>query len=152
MLSDIGIYSYASTALCMLLLAVFLVFQPVRNRQKLPLFLIFISSAIWASGITVDSYKQITSFVLLLECLRYICWYLLLLSVLPTNHSFRRNLIPLIGSLAVLLVIVAYPSTPIEKTNGQISLPPLGTAKSLSLIAINIIALGVIEQIIRVPC
>jgi len=149
MLSEIGIYSYLSVSISMLVMVVYLSFQKIRRPQKIPLILICVSSILWSLIIAYDSVRQTTAIVLLFEAVRYSCWFLLLLSLLPNNQRVNSKTAPLITTIIVLLIIVVFPISYDVKTTGTSAPPALGNIKLLSIIIINIFGLGIVEQITR---
>lgn len=133
----------------MLLFSIFLMFKNIRNRQKIPLILICLSTSLWSSAIAFDTTEQSTALILVAESLRYGSWIFLLLSVTSIRKIFQSNSVTLIASAFSLLAVIAFPETPQISEPEATPTPQLGQFKLLALISINILALGIIEQITR---
>lgn len=147
--AEIAIYSHLIVALTMLIFAIIVAFKNIKRRQRIPLLLVCISTFFWSLAIVLDNFEQSTSLVLMMESIRYGSWVLLLLSVAPANRKTISNFAPLLTTILILLVSIAYPALHQEKDLNAIAPPVLGQLRLFAFVGINILALGIIEQITR---
>lgn len=151
MAAEIGLYSQLTVAVTMLLFSAFILFKTIKNRQKIPLLLVCFSTLIWSITIALETINPsiTTSFSLFTESFRYGSWLLLLLSVTPSNRKEKTSVVPLAVSIIALLIFISYPEDNLTTEASLTTTPAIGQLKLLALITINILALGIIEQITR---
>ncbi len=151
MAAEIGLYSQLTVAVTMLLFSAFILFKTIKNRQKIPLLLVCFSTLIWSITIALETINPsiTTSFSLFTESFRYGSWLLLLLSVTPSNRKEKTSVVPLAVSIIALLIFISYPEDNLSTEASLTTTPAIGQLKLLALITINILALGIIEQITR---
>jgi len=89
MLNNIGLFSYASAAICYVLLCAVLLFRWTGQRQWVMFFVASAVTAIWAAAIaaTVGFGMALGLLVPCLEVLRSACWILFLLMLLQPAES-----------------------------------------------------------------
>ncbi|MGH1373994.1 MAG: XrtA/PEP-CTERM system histidine kinase PrsK [Cellvibrionaceae bacterium] len=143
---EIGFLSHLFLAVTMLMMLLFIASKKIRTQQKIPLALVCLSTLLWSVVTAFDNNKSFI--VVISESLRYASWFLLLLSVTIANGFSRSGLTPLLLSILILLSFTAYPDNSSSK-NILFTILDLGQIKLLALVGINIIALGIIEQITR---